>query len=330
MSNPDRHEQRKNWLTRTLGSSEYDLQSASADASFRSYWRVTTGTHSLILMDAPPTREDCRPFIDITTRLRAVGINAPRIHGQDLVAGFLLLDDLGETPYSDQLDRNSVDGLYRDALKTLQTMQTIDTQGLPDYDTGLLRSEMALFSDWLLGRHLKIEADSGFEQQWQRLQQLLVDNALAQPQVFVHRDYHCRNLMVCPADNPGVIDYQDAVAGPITYDLVSLLRDCYVSWPTEQVYQWAETYRQQVLPHDTDPQTWQRWFDLMGLQRQLKASGIFCRLWHRDGKRGFLKEIPRTLSYARYVTEKYSEINHFTPVIEMALKGFEEADRCEP
>ena len=329
MDQPDRAQQRISWVSQYLGDAVFDLSQASEDASFRSYWRVSTTDQSLILMDAPPANEDCRPFIEVTERLLGAAVNVPRIHAQNLKLGFLLLDDLGEIQFSEILDQNSVATLYQDALTALDKMQTISPAGLPNYDRQLLRMEMALFSDWLLNRHLQLQPGPRFDQQWQRLQQTLIDNALEQPRVFVHRDYHCRNLMLCRGNNPGIIDYQDAVAGPITYDLVSLLRDCYISWPAEQVYEWAEAYRVQVHAagrSDAPAQTWRRWFDLMGLQRQLKASGIFCRLWHRDGKVGFLKEIPRTLGYARYVAAKYPEFSWFRSLVDQVLARLEDVN----
>jgi aminoglycoside/choline kinase family phosphotransferase len=325
MSEVDRATQRLTWVRKQLGHDQVTLARASEDASFRSYWRATTSEQTLILMDAPPAHEDCRPFIDITKRLRSVAVNAPRIHAQDLQLGFLLLDDFGEALFSQVLNSDSVNALYQDALLALGRMQTIKTDGLPHYNAQLLSTEMALFTDWLMDRHLGMPRGSEFEQQWQQLQRVLIENALEQPQVFVHRDYHCRNLMQCPNDNPGVLDYQDAVLGPITYDLVSLLRDCYISWPLDAVHDWAERYRLNAVENgltDAGPETWQRWFDLMGLQRHLKASGIFCRLCHRDGKSGFLEAIPRTLGYAHHVAEKYPELNGFEVLIEDALSRF--------
>ncbi len=299
-----RQRQRQHWVRERLGGSEFGLEPASEDASFRSYWRVSTGGRSYILMDAPPAREDSRPFVKVAEKLLGAGLHAPRLYEIDLDAGFLLLEDLGSTLYADVLDESTAPHLYRDALDALGSMQKLACGDLPPYDEALLRTEMSLFRDWLLIRHLGRKPGARFAARWEELQAILVANALQQPVVFVHRDYHCRNLLVCESRNPGIVDFQDAVAGPITYDLVSLLRDCYLAWPPEQVQSWAEDYRRRACAGGSttaDRATWKRWFDLTGFQRQLKAAGIFCRLWHRDGKPGYLKDIPRTLGYARAV-----------------------------
>ena len=316
---PERLEQLKRWLESELDFSEYTLNPASADASFRRYFRVVHQGESFIVMDAPPEKEDSRPFIDISRMLFDVGLNVPAVIDDDLQQGFLLLSDLGSRPYLDELNNETVERLYGDALSALATIQTCipgDTD-LPPYDRTLLLKEMALFSEWLLGKHLGITLgptqtaviDAAFSQ--------LADNALEQPQVCVHRDYHSRNLMITEQNNPGILDFQDAVVGPVTYDLVSLLRDCYIDWPRAQVEDWALGYQELALQsgilreEHEDPVRFLRWFDLMGMQRHLKAAGIFARLNHRDGKPGYLEDIPRTLGYVVEVASRYEELAEF-------------------
>ncbi|MDZ7829315.1 MAG: phosphotransferase [Halofilum sp. (in: g-proteobacteria)] len=291
---------------------------ASSDASFRRYFRVATPDGPVILMDAPPEFEDSHPFVDIDQRLRDAGVNVPRILAADLEQGFLLLSDLGDDIYLGQLDADNADALYGDALTALVAMQAHgDCRGLPPYDAALLHREMALFPDWLLERHLGLDlrdARPALSATFERL----AASALEQPRVFVHRDYHSRNLMHTARDNPGILDFQDAVAGPVTYDLVSLLRDCYVAWPDERVDDWIEHYLRLAgdAGIDTgDAARFRRWFDLMGVQRHLKASGIFARLYHRDGKAGYLPDIPRTWGYIRARFGQYEELE---PLAELA------------
>ncbi len=306
-----RLESLKQWVKRHPGLDNADIAPASADASFRRYFRVTHPGGSLIAMDAPPEQEDVGPFIDITHRLEDANLRAPHIHASDRQQGFLLLDDLGNQDFLRGLNSASVDELYAGALSALLKIQVADTQDLPIYNNKLLTSELSLFQDWYLGTHLGIDLRQDQRGQLGKVFTALIDNALEQPQVFVHRDYHSRNLMITAENNPGIIDYQDAVLGPITYDLVSLLRDCYISWPTEQVKTWALNYRDQAVANKllvpTQDQQFLRWFDLMGIQRHLKAIGIFARLNHRDGKPGYLDDIPRTLSYVLENTPRYEE-----------------------
>ncbi|NIL94783.1 MAG: phosphotransferase, partial [Woeseiaceae bacterium] len=278
---------------------------ASSDASFRRYFRLRSGDESFIAMDAPPENEDCRPFLRVAGFLDTMQLNAPRAIEVNLDDGFLLLTDLGSRQYLAELkhDPSMAPALYADALHALLKMQQ---QGaafqdqLPPYDENLLRFELSLFHDWLCGTHLGIELDDEDEKHWQATCDLLVANALDQPQVFVHRDYHSRNLMVTEANNPGILDFQDAVEGPLTYDLVSLLKDCYVKWPAAQVWQWALDFYaglDEVTRANIGEQQFRRYFELTGVQRQLKAAGIFARLNHRDGKPAYLEDVPRTLSY---------------------------------
>ena len=295
----------KRWLD-SQGYRDYQLTPASEDASFRSYLRLQTAQASLIVMDAPPDREPCDQFIAVADKLRAAGLSAPEIIARNLEQGFLILTDFGSSDYLSQLDRQNEASLYDDALAALLRMQLrIDADDLPPYDAELLLREMDLFHDWFVGRLMGITLDPGQQACWQSVKKALVDNALEQPQVFVHRDYHSRNLMKTANGNPGILDFQDAVKGPITYDLVSLLRDCYIDWPPPRVDQLALAYYQMARVRqlvEVDSERFLHWFNLMGIQRHLKAIGIFSRLDIRDGKAGYLKDIPRTLEYLRQVS----------------------------
>ena len=302
-----RLQQLRQWLERDLGFADYGIAPASADASFRRYFRVTRAGHEpLIVMDAPPGKEDVVPYLRVATMLQQIGVHAPRVLERSSRDGFLLLTDLGTTMYLPELGTpGRADELYADAITALVRIQSHGAEAareLPPYDEKLLRFEMSLFPDWLLQRHLSLALDEQTSRMLAAAMDVLVANALEQPQVFVHRDYHSRNLMVCPGDNPGILDFQDAVRGPLTYDLISLLRDAYVEWPQDRVVGWARQYRAEAsgagLDTGRDEAQFLRWFDLIGLQRQLKVAGIFARLWHRDGKPGYLADIPRTLRYA--------------------------------
>ena len=302
-----RLEQLRHWLERDLGFTDYRIAPASADASFRRYFRVTrAGQVPTVVMDAPPAKEDSGPYVRIAAMLREIGVNAPRVLERSERDGFLLLTDLGTVMYLPELARpGQADALYEDAFAALVAIQsrgTAHAERLPPYDQKLLRFEMSLFPDWLLQRHLDLELTAHEANVLRSAMDALVANALEQPQVFVHRDYHSRNLMVCPGNNPGILDFQDAVRGGLTYDLVSLLRDSYIAWPQERVAGWALHYRRLAgkagLDVGRDDAQFLRWFDLLGVQRHLKIGGIFARLCHRDGKRGYLADIPRTLQYA--------------------------------
>ena len=266
-------------------------------------------------MDAPPGQEDCKPFIQVAGYLESMQLQAPRVLEANLDDGFLLLTDLGNTQYLELLQeqRDAANTLYAPTLRALLIMQSRGEafqSSLPPYDEKLLRFELSLFHDWLCEKHLGIEFDEEREASWQALCNLLVSNALDQPQVFVHRDYHSRNLMVIE-DAPGILDFQDAVEGPITYDLVSLLKDCYIKWDHAQVATWMNTFcveSRNIGLHSLSDDQFVRCFDLMGVQRHLKAAGIFARLNHRDGKPDYLRDVPRTLSYIVDLASKYDEL----------------------
>ncbi len=393
-----RFEQMSDWLRNDLTLKISRITPASADASFRRYFRVhiapltprgsvlspLEGEHvvsrvqrdnkTFIVMDAPPDKEDCATFIRVAKVLYAMGLNVPRIEQANLAEGFLLLSDLGEDSYlsalSDKMNAEgryecrkpegvSVEGalgyesahqpypearfcpplrggtlhpegtLYCDAIDALIQMQKTGKREaliLPDYDSSLLMGEMALFRDWLLARHLALQLSDSEQSMLATVFDLLIDNALSQPQVWVHRDYHCRNLMVChnnSASNPGILDFQDAVLGPITYDLVSLLRDCYIEWPQAQQRQWRDYYCQRAeatgLLAAGQRDQFTRWFDLMGVQRHLKATGIFARLYQRDGKTAYMNDVPRTLSYICRLSDTHSELRGLIDLIEQRV-----------
>ncbi len=324
----ERYESLHRWLSDMLDTTEFVLKPASADASFRSYYRLFLKDKTRIIMDAPPPQEDCEPFVRITNILLAGGIHVPTIHYMDLQQGFLLLDDFGEELYLDKLGNSTADQLYSDAIVSLVQMQTITkVDELPRYDETLLRREMQLFPEWLLNKHLNIELDDVQNKLIKTIFDLLVENALQQPQSFVHRDFHSRNLMFTETNNPGVIDFQDAVYGAFSYDLVSLLKDCYIKWSKDKINVWVDLYLKKlaVKGSEFDRQQFQRWFDLMGVQRHLKASGIFARLSHRDGKHDYLNDIPRTLSYIVDLKNDYEELHPLCLLIEESvLPAFED------
>ena len=319
---PKREHALKIWLKESIGLSEFNLELASGDASFRRYFRLTLPDGlTRIVMDAPPEHEDCRPFVSIGRSFAELGLHVPVIHAEDLEQGFLLLDDLGSLHYLESLNESCVDRLYGDALGALMVIQSCGPRsGIPPYDEKLLRQEMSLFTEWLLVRQLGLEISEEEQVELEGVFSILLKSALEQPQVCVHRDYHSRNLLVTESPNPGIIDFQDAVVGPVTYDLVSLLRDCYIRWPTERIEAWVKGYFQLAVQSgvlkDEHEDRFLRWFDLMGVQRHLKASGIFARLNQRDGKPGYLGDIPRTLGYIIEVAERYPELQGLGALIE--------------
>jgi aminoglycoside/choline kinase family phosphotransferase len=299
------------WLAARLGV-EFALVPASADASFRRYFRVAAEGRTWIAMDAPPPREDCRPFVRVAELLRAAGVHAPQVLAQDLGRGFLLLTDLGDTTYLTALNPDTADRLFGDAIEALLKWQLASREGtLPPYDEAALRRECDLFPEWYIGRHLALTLAPAQQQALSEVVALVVARALAQPAVFVHRDYMPRNLMVTDP-NPGVIDFQDAMHGPISYDVVSLMRDAFVSWDEERVIDWSARYwekaKRRGLPVRQDFGEFYGDFEWMGLQRHLKVLGIFARIHYRDGKSGYLDDTPRFLRYARAVAERYREL----------------------
>ena len=301
------------WLASQYGEDHFSLSPASEDASFRRYWRVSLAEgRSAIAMDAPPDKEDCRPFVRVARLLREAGLNAPEVFAQDLAQGFLLLSDLGTRTYLQELNPQNAAQLFGDATEALVRWQLGTRAGeLPPYDEALLRREMNLFPEWYVSKHLKKELTVGQKDSLEGIFRLLVQSALAQPVVYVHRDYMPRNLMVCEP-NPGVLDFQDAVLGPITYDVVSLFRDAFVSWDEEQVLDWGVRYWERAkragLPVEQDFGEFWRALEWMGLQRHLKVLGIFARIHYRDGKPKYLEDTPRFIAYARSVAARYGAL----------------------
>jgi len=305
----DRRSQLQHWIETRLNTSPLTLEPASADASFRRYFRVRAAGLSLIAMDAPPGREDCRPFVRVARLLAAAGVHVPRVIAEDLEQGFLLLSDLGTTSYLQALNDTSADELFRDATDALLRWQLASRPDvLPPYDEALLARELQIFPEWYLQRHLGFTLSLAQRRALGAVFALILANNLAQPAVYVHRDYMPRNLMVCEP-NPGVLDFQDAVYGPITYDVASLFRDAFVSWDEERVLDWTARYwekaRRAGLPVNSDFGRFYRDVEWMGLQRHLKVLGIFARLYYRDGKRGYLEDTARFVGYVRAVAGRY-------------------------
>lgn len=312
------------WVKQVLGSQlsgeSLVIEPASADASFRRYFRVTlTDGSKRIVMDAPPTHEDCRPFLHVAELFKGAGVHVPEVYAADLAQGFLLLSDLGCTTYLDVLDAATAPKLYADANTALVAIQTASRPDvLPDYDRALLSRELDLFSDWYVARHLGATLDAGQQATLREVFDKILDNNLAQPKVFVHRDYHSRNLMVVGdgtlsfPETPGVIDFQDAVYGPITYDAASLYRDAYIHWEEDQeldfVIRYWEKARKAGLPVHADFHDFYRDYEWMGAQRQLKVLGIFARLNYRDGKDGYLQNMPTVMAYLRQTCERYLDL----------------------
>ena len=288
------------------------LTAASSDASFRRYFRWEGGGRSLVIMDAPPPQENCAPFVAIDHLLASAQVNVPVIHAQDLERGFLLLSDLGRQTYLEVIDGDNADALFDAAIEALLALQRLPMQApLPSYDMALLRRELALFPEWYVGHALNTAFDDAQQARWQRISQLLIDSALAQPKVLVHRDYMPRNLMLS-TPNPGVLDFQDAVYGPVTYDITCLFKDAFLSWPQARVDAWLRRYWDQAraagIPVQADFADFQRASDLMGVQRHLKVIGIFARICHRDGKPRYLADVPRFFAYLHEVIARRPEL----------------------
>jgi len=312
------------WLTQDLRLRVTRIEPASADASFRRYFRVFRSGDSLIVMDAPPDKEDVRPYLKVTDLLESIGAHVPHVHQADIERGLLLLEDLGGTHYLSKLKSGSdPDRLYGDALNVLADIQVkggAAAAELAPYDREPLHRELMLMPEWFFAKHLQIELTSAERELMMASFEFLIREALVQPQVFVHRDYHSRNLMVLDEGNPGILDFQDALRGPIGYDLVSLLKDCYISWPRERVVGWVREYglalKARGVTAVRDEREFLRWFDMIGAQRHIKVLGIFARLWYRDGKSGYLADLPLTLDYVRETCTLYPELKEFSDFLE--------------
>lgn len=323
----DRAAARLAWTRATLGDATLELASASSDASFRSYWRTRHDGKDWVVMDSPPAQEDPRPWLAIGERLAQAGIHVPQVYASDLTQGFLLIEDLGTRLYLPELNDDTADGLYGDAMDALLRMQTrMDHADLPRFDRERLVSGLEVMPEWFLQRHLGYTPTCG---EWDVLEAafgVIIRNALEQPRRFVHRDYHSRNLLIVETNNPGVIDFQGALSGPITYDLASLLRDAYVVWPRERVEGWVESYRQRLLKAGVIDETisrehFLRWFDLTGLHRHVRVLGQFYRLWYRDGKPGYLADVPTVYHYVISVAERYPELGDFVALLKRHAEG---------
>jgi N-acetylmuramate 1-kinase len=323
MTAPDvRLAQLGDWLRRDLARPVERISVASADASFRRYFRVhAPGGATLVAMDAPPDKEDIGPYLKVGSLLESTGVHVPHVHAVDRARGFVLLEDLGTRPYLAALsDPARVESLYGDALEALVRIAVAGREvarELPPYDAATLEREMALLPDWFVARHLRLELSTEERALLRSVFDFLTAAALAQPRTFVHRDYHSRNLMILARGNPGVIDFQDALEGPIAYDLVSLLKDCYIGWPRARVEGWVRDQRERLLRAGLAAATlgserdFLRAFDLIGVQRHIKVLGIFARLWYRDGKSGYLADLPLTLEYVRDTCARYGELGAF-------------------
>ena len=326
----ERIQQIKQWLQEDLKLSLESFAPASSDASFRRYFRVKFSAsankeiaiyQTYIVMDAPPHKESLEPFIKIADYFESLGLQVPHVYAVNIEAGFLLLSDLGKTAYLDVLSPETVEHLYQDAFKALIKLQSapIDKNNrlieLPEYSQPLLQQEMQLLEDWFIKVHLKYQLSASQQQTLQRTLDYLLEEVGKQPQVIVHRDYHSRNLMQLGDNNPGIIDFQDAVFGPCTYDLVSLLNDSYIAWPESQLDAWIVNFQALLLEQriivEKDPVKFRQWFDFMAMQRQIKVLGIFCRLYHRDGKENYLKDLPQTMTYLLRNSQKYEQFEDF-------------------
>ena len=327
----DRADERLQWLRAVRNDASLTLEPASADASFRSYWRTAHGGQSWIVMDSPPALEDPAPWLALGARLADAGLHVPAVAAVDGERGLLLIEDLGSRLYLPALNDASVEALYGDALNALLRMQTrVDAASLAPYDAAFLRRELELLPEWFLARHLGYRIDGGERAVLDRAFETLIANARAQPQCFVHRDFHSRNLLVIESSDavdtdalptPGIIDFQGALRGPITYDLASLLRDCYIAWDDARVDAWVEGYRKRLrevglIEAPIDRALFLRWFDLTGLQRHLKVLGLFCRLAYRDGKHGYLGDLPLVVRYVLATCRRYGELHALADLLE--------------
>jgi hypothetical protein len=318
------------WVTRELAHDVRGVEVASADASFRRYFRVhLRDGASLIVMDAPPAQEDIGPYLHVGALLAQTGVHVPAVYAVDRERGFVLLEDLGTTSYLSALqDAGRAEALYGEALVALARLQVRGRElqhELAPYDEAALRRELVLMPEWFCGRHLQRPVSAAETELFETTFRFLIAEALQQPQVFVHRDYHSRNLMVLPARGPGIIDFQDALAGPVGYDLASIFKDCYIRWPRERVEAWVLAHRQALLGQGArrlagaDDAEFLRWFDLVSVQRHIKILGIFARLWWRDGKSGYLADLPLTVEYLQDSCRRYAELAALGQWLEQVL-----------
>ena len=321
-SNDPRLAALRTWLTSQLDQGLRSLEPASADASFRRYFRATLADGSTrIVMDAPPDQEDCTPWLRIQALFGGAGVHVPTVYAQDLQQGFLLLSDLGNTTFLQAITADNAAQLYSEAADALIRIQASSLPGvLPTYDGERLMNELRLFPDWYIGQHRKATLSEAQQKQLQTMFEQIVAVNLAEPQVYVHRDYHSRNLMLTPNNNPGIIDFQDAVYGPVSYDLVSLFKDAYIDWDEAQVLDWLIRYwekaRKAGVPVRSDFSEFYRDYEWMGVQRHLKVLGIFARLYHRDGKEGYLKDMPRVALYLHRACERYRELRPLAALLQ--------------
>lgn len=312
------------WARAHLGRGDLSLAPAASDASFRRYLRLD-GAPELLLMDSPPAQVPLQPWLQVGALIGGAGLRVPKVIAADAGLGFALIEHLGDALYQHRLDEHTADALYGRALEALLRLQTLPADAVPPYEQARFEMELELMPEWFLRRHLGIALEC---EQWDPIEsafRLLLDSAMAQPRVFVHRDYHSRNLIDC-APGPGILDFQDALGGPLTYDLVSLLRDCYLRWDDSHVQAWAEGFRRELVRAGRiadAPQRFFRAFDLMGLQRHLKVLGIFCRLHYRDGKAGYLDDLPRVLGYVLDIAARYPELADFRALMQRFTEGRE-------
>jgi len=321
----------RDWLQDNLETPMQRIVPLASDASFRRYFRVHCGDTTYVAMDAPPEKESCEPFVAIAKTFHKLGLNVPVIYAENVEHGFLLLTDFGDQLYLDALTPRTCNTLYQkafDDLMLLQSCQNFEGYVLPKFDAALYLEEMSWFRDWYLERLLKISLTHSESVALDNIYSMLIQDALLQPQVCVHRDYHSRNLMLInEKSQPGILDFQDAVLGPITYDLLSLLRDCYIDWPPEQVQKWASVFHKQALQagllDEEEPKQFMRWFDWIGLQRNLKCIGIFARLSERDHKSSYLQYIPRVIKYAVDVCDRYPEFADLKSLLNKKIRRVE-------
>lgn len=312
------------WARAQLERSDLGLAPAASDASFRRYLRLD-GAPELLLMDSPPAQVPLQPWLEVGALIGGAGLRVPRVIAADAERGFALIEHLGDALYQQRLDAHSADALYGRAMEALLRLQTLPGGAVPPYEHARFEMELELMPEWFLRRHLGLSLEC---EDWDPIEsafRLLLDSAMAQPRVFVHRDYHSRNLLDC-SPGPGIIDFQDALGGPLTYDLVSLLRDCYLRWDEARVQAWAEDFRRELVRAGRiadAPQRFFRAFDLMGLQRHLKVLGIFCRLHYRDGKGGYLADLPRVLGYVLDIAARYPELGDFRALMLRFTEGRE-------